>query len=122
MTKKTLKFNNIRVNKKKFHMSKKAIDLMSENLNKIVVSDEFKLNEDCFKYFIRYQKGEIVRPLCITLPQMSGYRKYFEYRSPNMPFFIIDEEVGEKCEQIWDVIKNKLKIKFHSEPVMNINT
>ena len=74
-------------------MSKKAIDLMTVNLNKIVVSDKFKLNEDCFKYFIGYQKGEIVRPLCIILPQMSGYIKYFEYGSPNMSFLIKDEEV-----------------------------
>ena len=117
MTKKTLKFNNIRVNKKKFHMSKKAIDLMSVNVNKIVVSDKFNHNEDCFKYFIGYQKGEIVRPLCIILPQMSGYIKYLEYGNPNMSFLIKDEEVGKKYEQIWDVIKNKLKSKFHSEPV-----
>ena len=96
-------------------MSKKAIDLMSVNLNKIVVSDKFNYNEDCFKYFIGYQKGEIVRPLCIILPQMNGYIKYFEYG--NLFFFIKDEEVGEKYEQIWDVIKNKLKIKFHSLPV-----
>ena len=34
-----------------------------------------------------------------------------------MSFLIKDDEVGEKYEQIWDVIKNKLKIKFHSEPV-----
>ena len=25
-----------------------------------------------------YQEGEIVKPLCIILPQMSGYIKYFE--------------------------------------------
>ena len=75
MTKKSLKFNSIRVNKKKFHMSKKAIDLMSVNVNKIVVSDKFNHNEDGFKYFIGYQKDEIVRPLCIILPQMSGYVK-----------------------------------------------
>ena len=56
MTKKTLKFNNIRVNKKKFHMYKKAIDLMSVNVNKIVVSDKFNYNEECFKYFIGYKK------------------------------------------------------------------
>ena len=31
-----------------------------------------------------------------------------------MFFFIKDDEVQEKYEQIWDVIKNKLKIKFHS--------
>ena len=98
-------------------MSKRAIDLMSVSVNKIVVSNKFKLNEDWFKYFIGHQKGEIVRPLCIILPQMSGYIKYFEYGSPNMSFLIKDDEVGEKYEQIWDVIKNKLKIKFHSEPV-----
>ena len=108
------------VNKKNFHMSKKSIDLMSVNVNKIVVSGKFKLNEDAFKCFIRYQKGEVVRPLFIILPQMSGYIKlwnYFEYRSPNMSFLITDDEVGEKYEQIWNVIKNKLKTKFHSEPV-----
>ena len=42
MNKKTLKFNNIRVNKKKFHMSKKVIGLMSVNINKINVSDKLK--------------------------------------------------------------------------------
>ena len=98
-------------------MSKKALDLMSVNVNKIVVSDKFNHNEDCFKYFIGYQKGEIVRPLCIILPQMNGYIKYFEYGNACMSFLIKDEEVGEKYEQIWDVIKNKLKIKFHSELV-----
>ena len=52
MSKKVLKFNNIRGNKKKFHMSKKAINLMSENVNKIILSDKFNYNEDCFEYFI----------------------------------------------------------------------
>ena len=98
-------------------MSKKAIDLMSVNVNKIVVSDKFNYNEDCFKYFIGYQKGEILRPLCIILPQMNGYIKYFEYGNPNMSFLIKDDETGEKYEQIWDLIKNNLKIKFYSEPV-----
>ena len=60
MTKKTLKSSNIIVNKKKFRMSKKAIDLMSVNVNQIVVSGKFNHNEDCFKYFIGYQKGETV--------------------------------------------------------------
>ena len=105
MSKKTLKFNNIRVNKKKFHIFKKAIDLMSVTVNKIVVSDKFNHDEDCFKYFIGYPKGEIVRPLCIILPQMNGCIKYFEYGNPNMSFLIKDEKVGEKYKQIWDVIK-----------------
>ena len=40
-----------------------------------------------------------------------------EYGGQIMSFFIKDDEVQEKYEQIWDVIKNKLKIKFHNLPV-----
>ena len=34
-----------------------------------------------------------------------------------MSFFIKDDEVWEKYDKIWDAIKNKLGIKFYSEPV-----
>ena len=117
MTEKTLKFNNIRVNKKKFLKSKQSIDVRSVNVDQIVISDKFKHNNEGFKYFIGYQEDENVKPLCIILPQMSGYIKYFENGGKNMSFLIKDDEVWEKYEQIWDVIKNKLGIKFHSEPV-----
>ena len=117
MTEKTLKFNNIRVNKKEFDKSKKLIDLLSVNVDQIVISDKFKDYNEGFKYFISYQEGEIVKPLCIILSQMSGYIKYFEYGGKNMYFLIKDDDVQEKYKQIWDVIKNNLKIKFHSLPV-----
>ena len=42
------------------------------------MSDKFKQNDDGFKYFIGYKEGEIVKPLCIILPQMAGCKKYFE--------------------------------------------
>ena len=116
MSGKTLKFNNIRLNKKEFHKSKEPIDLMSVIVDQIVVSDKFKHNNEGFKYFISYLEGEIVKPLCIILPQMSGYIIYFENGGKSM-FFIKDDKVLEKYEQIWDLIKNKLGIKFHSEPV-----
>ena len=90
---------------------------MSVNVDQIVVSDKFKRRDEGFKYFIGYQEGEIVKPLCIILPQMSGYIKYFENGGKNMSFLIKDDEVWEKYEQIWDVIKNKLGIKFHSKPI-----
>ena len=34
-----------------------------------------------------------------------------------MSLLIKDDQVWEKYEKIWDVIKNKLSIKFHSDPV-----
>ena len=52
MSEKTLKFNNIKVNKKEFHRSKQAIDLDSVPTDKIVVSDKFKRSEEGYKYFI----------------------------------------------------------------------
>ena len=117
MSEKTLKFNNIRLNKKEFHKSKQPIDLMSVNVDQIVVSDKFKHNNEGFKYFIGYQEGEIVKPLCIILPQMSGYIKYFENGGKNSSFLIKDDNVLNKYNKIWNVIKNKLNIKFHSMPI-----
>ena len=116
MSEKTLKFDNIRVNKKEFHKSKQPIDLMSVNVDQIVVSDKFKHNNEGFKYFIGYKEGEIVKPLCIILPQMTGYMKYFENGGKNMSFVIKndDDDVLDKYNKIWDKIKEKLKIKFHN--------
>ena len=107
MSEKTLKFHKIRVNKKEFRKLKQPVDLMSVNVDQIVVPEKLKHSDEGFKYFIGYQEGEIVKPLCIILPQMSGY----------MSFLIKDDEVWEKYENIWDVIKIKLSIKFHSKPV-----
>ena len=54
MNEKTLKFSNIRVNNKEFDKSKEPIDLMSVNVDQIVVSDKFKHNNGGFNYFIGY--------------------------------------------------------------------
>ena len=92
-------------------MSKEPIDLMSVKVDQIVVSDKFNHHNDGYKYFIGYQEGEIFKPLCIILPQMSGYIKYFEYGGMNLSFLIKNDEVWEKYKQIWVLIKNKLGIK-----------
>ena len=116
MSEKTLKFNNIILNKKKFHRSKEPIDLLSVDLDQIVVSYKFKHNDEGFKHFIGYLEGEIIKPLCIILPQMSGYIKCFENGGKSMSSLIKDDEVWDKSDKIWDLIKDKLGIKFHSEP------
>ena len=73
----TLKFDNIRVNKKESHKSKQSIDLMLVNVDQIVVSDKFNHSDEEYKNFIGYQQDEIFKLLCITLPQMNGLIKYF---------------------------------------------
>ena len=105
MSEKTLKFDNIKVNKKEIHKSKQSIDLDLINVDQIVVSDKFKHSDDGFKYFIGYKEGEIVKPLCIILPQMSRYTKYFENRGKNMSFLTKDDDVLNKYNEIRDKIK-----------------
>ena len=108
------KFDSIRVNKKEFRKSKLPINLDLANVDQIVISDKFKHSNYGFKYFIGYKEGEIVKPLCIILPQMSGYIKYCENGGKSMYFLIKDDDVLDKYNEIWNKIKKTLSIKFHS--------
>ena len=117
MSEKTLKFNNIRLNKKECHKSKESIDLMSVNVDQILKYDKFKHNNKGFEYFIGFQEGGNVKPLHIILLQMSGYTKYFENGGKSMSFLIKIMKCGKNTKKKWDMIKDKLGIKFHSEPI-----
>ena len=117
MSEKTLQFNDIILNKKEFYRFKEPVDLFSVNVDQAVVSDKFKHIKKVLKHFIGYGEGEIVKPLCIILPQMSSYIKYFENGGKNMSFLIKDDAVWDKYDKIWEVIKDKLSINFYSEPV-----
>ena len=97
-------------------MSKEQLDLMSVKIAQIVASDKFNHNNNGSRYFIGYQEDEVIKPLCIILPQLTGYIKCFEQEGMNMSFLIENNEVSEKHKQIWGLIKNKLCIEFHSSP------
>ena len=73
-----IKFGDKEVDKKKFYSSKKAILLDSADLSRIVVSSRWKLNDTTYKYFWGYLNNDVVKPLCVILPQMNGYIKYFD--------------------------------------------
>ena len=89
----------------------------SVNTNNIVVSYRIKHNDNGFKYFIGYlHDDDVIRPLCIILPQISGYIKYFDNSGENMSFEIEDESVYLKYTEIWNKIKDILNVEFHSQP------
>ena len=86
-------FNDIEVNKKDFHASIQAIPLNLVNANNIVISYRVKQNNDTYKYFIGYSHDDgVIKPLCIVLPQMNGYIKYFE-NGGKMSIKIEDEDL-----------------------------
>ena len=107
-----IKFGDKEVDKKKFYSSKEAILLNSVDLSKIVVSSRRKLNDTTYKYFCGYLNNDAFKPLCVILPQMNEYIKCFDDGGKNMSFVTDDEKVYEKYDEIWNVVKSLLKLKF----------
>ena len=117
MSLRKINFGNKEVNKKEFYSSKQAISLDSVDLNKVVVSKKLKINDTTYKHICGYLNNDTIQPLCVTLPQMDGYIKYFDDGGKNMSFVTDDEKVYEKYNKIWEVVRNLLKIDFTVNPV-----
>ena len=112
MSSQKIKFGDKEVDKKEFYSSKQAILLDSVDLNKIVVSNEWKINDTTYKYLCGYLNNDVVQPLCVILPQISGYIKYFDDGGKNM-LFVRDDEVYKKHNEIWEVVRKLLKKKIY---------
>ena len=109
---KKIKFGDKEVSKKEFYLSKQAISLDSVDLDKIVVSNKCKINETRYKYLCGYLNNDVIQSLCVILPQMDGYIKYFDNGGKNMTFVTDIEKVYDKYNEIWEVIRKLLKVKF----------
>ena len=112
MSLRKIKFGNQEVNKKEFYLSKQAISLDSVDLNKIVVSKKWKINDTAYKHICGYLNNDTIQPLCVILPQMDGYIKYFDDGGKNVSFVTDDEKTYKKYNEIWEVVRNLLKIDF----------
>ena len=94
-----------------------AISLDSVDLNKIVVSKKWKINDTTYKHICGYLNNDTIQPLRVILPQMDGYIKYFDDGGKNMSFVTNDEKIYKKYNEIWEVVRNLLKIDFTVNPV-----
>ena len=117
MSLRKIKFGNKEVNKKEFYSSKQAISSDSVDLNKIVVSKKWNINDTTYKHICGYLNNDTIQPLHVILPQMDGYIKYFDDGGKNMSFVTDDENIYKKYNKIWEVIKNLLKVDFTVNPV-----
>ena len=60
---------------------------------------------------------KMIISLCIILPQMSGYIRYFENWGKKIYFMIEDDSVLVKYNAIWNNKLNTISTIFHSIPV-----
>ena len=83
-----MKLDHIVVNKKDFLTSKQAIALNLVESSRILICDEFKHNENGFRHLIGYlHDDDVIKPLCIIKPPMSGYIKYFDNDEKKLVIF-----------------------------------
>ena len=87
------------------------------DVNKILVSKKESYGtKNSLKYFIGYNDGDIIRPLCILLPKMIAYVKHFD-SNKTMSFKVSGNKLLKKYKKIWGKVGNLLNIKFESGPV-----
>ena len=78
MSRKNINFDDKKIRKSTFYKNKKINNIEDINVNNILVSKkEPESKKNSSKYFIRYNDNGIIRPLCIKLPQMTGYIRKF---------------------------------------------
>ena len=65
---------------------------------------------------IGYNDNDSIIPLCIKLPQMTGYARKFNENS-TMSFIVKDKKLLKKYSKIWETIEGLMKITFENKPV-----
>ena len=78
MTGKNINFGDKKINKSTFYENKKPFNIHDLDVNKMLVSKKESYGtKNSLKYFIGYD-DDVIRALCINLPQMIGYVKHFD--------------------------------------------
>ena len=76
MSGKNISFDDKTIKKSTFYKNKTINTIENIDVNNILVSKKEPYgNKNSVKYFIGYNDNDIIRPLCIRLPQMTGYAK-----------------------------------------------
>ena len=117
MSRKSINFDDKKIHKSNFHKNKKLFNLNDIDVNKMLVSKKESYGtKNSLKYFIGYNDSDVIRPLCIILPQMIAYVKHFD-SNKTMSFKVTDNKILKKYNKIWERVGNLLNIEFDSEPV-----
>ena len=101
MSAKNVNFGDKKKFKSVFYKNKKVAKIDDIDVNKILISNEKTYGtKNLFKYFIGYNDNDVSRPLCIKLPEMTGYiRKSEGYTT--MSFEISNKQLLKKYNRIW---------------------
>ena len=96
MSEKNINFDYKKIKKSTFYKNIRTYSTDDIDVNNISVSKKERYgNKNSLKYFIGYNDNDIIRPLCIRLPQMTGYARKFD-ENETMSFIVKDKNI---CRQ-----------------------
>ena len=117
MSEKNIKFNDKKIRKRNFYKNKEIYSIDDIDVNNILVSKKESYGtKKSLKYLIGYNDNDIIRPLCVKLPQMTGYARKFD-ENATMSFIVKNKQLLKKYTKIWETIEKLMKINFESKPV-----
>ena len=105
MSGKNISFNDKKIKKSIFYKNKAINDIEDIDVNNTLASKKEPYgNKNSLKYFIGYSDNDVIRPLCIKLPQMTGYARKFD-ENTTMSFIVKDKKLLKKYSKIWETLK-----------------
>ena len=117
MSGKNIIFDDKKISKSNFYKNKKLSKIDDVDINKTLVSQKEPYGKkSSFKYFIGYNDNDVIRPLCVKLPQMITYVKCFD-SNKTMSCKGSNNKMLKKYTKIWEKVSSLTSIKSDSEPV-----
>ena len=121
MSEKNIKFDDKKIIKSDFYKNKKPFQIDDVDVNKILVSKkEPHGTKNALKYFIGYNDNDVIRPLCLRLPKMTGYARKFK-ENTIMSLRVNNKQFLKNYNKIWEKFEKLMRIDFESKPVYGNN-
>ena len=93
MSGKDINFDGKKIKRSTFYRNKKIYSTDDVDVNNILVSKKESYGtKNSLRYFIGYNDNDVIRPLCIRLPQMTGYARKFD-ENATMSFIVKDKKL-----------------------------
>ena len=117
MSGKRINFEDKKKRKSEFYKNKKINRIEHIDVNKILNSKKEPYGtKNSIKCFIGYNGNDVIRPLCIRLPKITGYARNFD-ENATMSLRVNNEQLLKNHNKIWEKIEKLLKIDFESKTV-----
>ena len=103
----SINFDDKKIKKSDFYnKNKKIFNINDIDVNKILVSKKEKYGKyNSFKHFIGYNDNDVIKPLYLELPQMTGYINKFDKNTIAVSLKVRDKNFLKIYDKIWRKIE-----------------